>query len=1351
MAGLGGLIAAITTAAERKRIVKDVRAPKRVIKTRKDAPIKPLSRISATLEERFGATPKKAVRAAPVKPLSRTSATVEERFGATPRKWKPGEREALTKAIHEFRDKKGASGKANVKNNDNLLDDLGQALGGALSETAKGAVGAVKFVAKPLLDNATREGPIGQPNILHELKKSTSPARKLTTRTYKGKEITLAQRAALPVAERKKVKVGEITIDDSPIAQVGRAGLNVLDLAARPAYVAGNNAIARIKRFQEEGLKGALLDRGSLPDLGPTIRGLTGKEKSLGSDVVKAAGVKNKALQTGLGFAFDFGVAGAYPASKGVSVARTLAIKEAKTAGKVVKKAGGSDADVLAAQHATYNKVLAANKHRGRGVKVKVGYVNVPGSARVTAAAFNASKKVASKVDFEAARKVRATARSVAHSVRPTISPTKEGSELYQAGLGHGRNAAAGLSADVRSNQATAVGLQKEIGKNVEDHKDIARQLEDNEITSPVAEVVRRDLDRARRDLVAAGVKVGDVTKKAQQNINAAGAKVRKRQEQLDKAADAEDIAIGKVGSVDENPLLTVIQASADTTKALKAWNKAKAAEAAALKRAKARLTEKNAEALIRAQADATITKKAHHSAVAAQKAAGSSATKGYRSQRGVGADHKRNSVADTRAARIAAEKRLKEAKAEYNVAKQDAKGAAKGYWTHQDKTALAEGRKQGASRGALPSSAKAASEHERKKLKPLHAQEGHNFDEHIPAPYLNQMNSLAHRRRRAEYDRNMFMEGDLYNGNPMSLTGSNRAYVMDNGRLTLANPKRIPANARVLNSDVIDLGAKRYNARDRSAMGTGVDNFQSVWKRMAILSPGFHVRNMIGDTMNAALRQPLAGVAADAWTGARVLRRGSQRDRSMKKILEPTPPIKRTARELVGKKRPTVTVKDKFGNKTQMNEDQIWDELIQYGVARQGYIAADVRDTAGQSGKIARGEAVSKVKTHSDRRWRQNREDLMRIATYIDGRKKGLSPQEAANRSLDTHFDYTQLSEFERNVARRASPFYTWSARNVPLQAKMLVRKPGKYAGFELFRQETAKYFGFPPDWQNTLSAFDASQLPIPFVHGGGKQAVSFGAPFVDVAQAPLALLQGKPVEQFRIWLDKFASMIGPVKVPIEVLTNYSTFFKGPIEREYGPIVPGPGFILEGLMEILPESLTRRLGIQSDFIDPRTGKVGWGWRAKADYVLKSVLPGPGTAALNLVQDGNARGATKAAILAGFASGMRVRPLDRKHDIGTSMTAKYNKRNPLQDRLIVLGKTDYHGKPINADNPTPEYTKIKKDIRQINEEIYALAKERGDRKLPREGGPSGKGTGRAFGEPGASGKGGGRAFGEPPS
>ena len=69
------------------------------------------------------------------------------------------------------------------------------------------------------------------------------------------------------------------------------------------------------------------------------------------------------------------------------------------------------------------------------------------------------------------------------------------------------------------------------------------------------------------------------------------------------------------------------------------------------------------------------------------------------------------------------------------------------------------------------------------------------------------------------------------------------------------------------------------------------------------------------------------------------------------------------------------------------------------------------------------------------------------RLANYISLWKKGMNGAEAMMNTRKVLFDYSDLSNFERNYMKRIFPFYAWSRKNIPFQLQMMVQQPGKFA----------------------------------------------------------------------------------------------------------------------------------------------------------------------------------------------------------------------------------------------------------------------------------------------------------------
>ena len=81
--------------------------------------------------------------------------------------------------------------------------------------------------------------------------------------------------------------------------------------------------------------------------------------------------------------------------------------------------------------------------------------------------------------------------------------------------------------------------------------------------------------------------------------------------------------------------------------------------------------------------------------------------------------------------------------------------------------------------------------------------------------------------------------------------------------------------------------------------------------------------------------------------------------------------------------------------------------------------------------------------------------EDNARIANFVDGLRKGLTLDQAEARVRKTLFDYNELTKIEQEFFRRIMPFYTWSRKNIPFQAEMMLKHPGKYKAVETLRNE--------------------------------------------------------------------------------------------------------------------------------------------------------------------------------------------------------------------------------------------------------------------------------------------------------
>lgn len=96
-------------------------------------------------------------------------------------------------------------------------------------------------------------------------------------------------------------------------------------------------------------------------------------------------------------------------------------------------------------------------------------------------------------------------------------------------------------------------------------------------------------------------------------------------------------------------------------------------------------------------------------------------------------------------------------------------------------------------------------------------------------------------------------------------------------------------------------------------------------------------------------------------------------------------------------------------------------------------------------------------------------------------------------------HFDYFDLSPFERNVVKRVIPFYTFTRRNVPLQVEMLFRNPRVFNRYSQFKSAIEAQSS--PDKVTPSYFSDELQIRLPFEVNGGHLYSNGALPLTDVA----------------------------------------------------------------------------------------------------------------------------------------------------------------------------------------------------------------------------------------------------------
>lgn len=167
-------------------------------------------------------------------------------------------------------------------------------------------------------------------------------------------------------------------------------------------------------------------------------------------------------------------------------------------------------------------------------------------------------------------------------------------------------------------------------------------------------------------------------------------------------------------------------------------------------------------------------------------------------------------------------------------------------------------------------------------------------------------------------------------------------------------------------------------------------------------------------------------------------------------------------------------------------------------------------------------------------RKFGTNIEDFFRGALFNKLSRDGHTGGSAATGINKLHFDYDALTGFEKNVMRRAMPFYTYARKNLPLQLDTLAHNPGVLqAQSKPFNQPSPDGKGYVPKYLDSGFA-----IPVGDEKDGQRQYVSkLGLP-AEEAFEKMHFQNGLP-DVRRTALSYLGGMNPLIKAPIEQLFN--------------------------------------------------------------------------------------------------------------------------------------------------------------------------------------------------------------------
>jgi hypothetical protein len=392
-----------------------------------------------------------------------------------------------------------------------------------------------------------------------------------------------------------------------------------------------------------------------------------------------------------------------------------------------------------------------------------------------------------------------------------------------------------------------------------------------------------------------------------------------------------------------------------------------------------------------------------------------------------------------------------------------------------------------------------------------------------------------------------------------------------------------------------------------------GFDKIQSIWKGYAVMSPGFHVRNMQGNLfLNWLGGVPLnpkkyaeamklqAGkskgvsivVDGKTYTDNEIIRLADVHGiRDTGGFAQDIGQIDREADLLTSLQRRAGKDGDALRKALGDSDDPLLQVIAEQNDGRG--LSKILRDNFGSGGKLLSvnrdvGRAV---------------ENNAKLVHFIHKLRKGMSAEDAAISTKKYLFDYGSLTDWERKTMRRALPFYTWVRKNVPLMYSELFKQPGKFGalpkGFDAIEDLTSDANDVAtPDYFQEITAI---RMPA-FVDRGVRDINQFMAqvlysmeilkekPEELTGLQPVYLKPDLPFQDLEIGHKDLISGLSPMlRVPFEMAAGqqnrgFSFFLDRPIERFEGQdaelsAIPGLPFHLRAKHQSALESLIPTLG----------------------------------------------------------------------------------------------------------------------------------------------------------------------------
>lgn len=270
--------------------------------------------------------------------------------------------------------------------------------------------------------------------------------------------------------------------------------------------------------------------------------------------------------------------------------------------------------------------------------------------------------------------------------------------------------------------------------------------------------------------------------------------------------------------------------------------------------------------------------------------------------------------------------------------------------------------------------------------------------------------------------------------------------------------------------------------------------------------------------------------------------------------------------------------------------------------------------------------------------------ESEARVAGFLTEFKRIGSMEMAWRKTQEVFINYQMLTPFERTVAKRIVPFWTWLKNNMVNQVKFIFTQPGRYGKIAKVKAalENAVDLKIPehlqPAYFHDLGMW---QMPITLPDG---RPLFFNPnfPFQDLNR--IKIDPANPRRAASEMVREIATSINPfMQLPITLIPEkgYDIFRAQHLEKFPGHKVPVPGILqpmVKWMVPLFPKT-AERLGMEYDGTTVRMDP-------KAAKAMEALVPAINNYAKFLVADPGPERVDDILNLLSYTAGIKFKPLD---------------------------------------------------------------------------------------------------------